>query len=91
MHTSPSSVLVHELARALGLAYEDIPRSECETIVETVAMIVLAELGLDTAKFSVPYIAQWACNEKGWRPSSASQNASTRPLGDSTTALEIGS
>jgi antirestriction protein ArdC len=59
------SVLVHELAHALGLTYEDMPRGECEAVVESVTMIVLGALGFDTGSFSVPYIAQWAQNEQG--------------------------
>jgi antirestriction protein ArdC len=59
------SVLVHELAHALGLTYQDMSRGECEAVVESVTMIVLGALGLDTGSFSIPYIAQWAQNEQG--------------------------
>lgn len=59
------SVLVHELAHALGLTYADMPRAECETVVEATTMVVLGELGFDTTTFSVPYIAQWAKDQEG--------------------------
>jgi hypothetical protein len=59
------SVLMHELTHALGLTYADIPRADCEAIVEATTMIVLGALGYDTSSFSVPYIAHWAEDESG--------------------------
>jgi hypothetical protein len=53
-------VLVHELAHALGIGYEDFGRSGAETIVEAATYIVLAGQGFDVEAASVPYIAGWA-------------------------------
>lgn len=50
---------IHELAHAMGIDYTDYTRSESEVIVESVAYLVTASVGLDTAGMSVPYIAKW--------------------------------
>lgn len=59
------STLVHELAHAHGLTYQDRPRGECEVIVEAASAVVLIGLGFDPSSFSVPYIAGWAHDEDG--------------------------
>ncbi len=52
-------VLVHELAHAHGVGYDEYSRGEAEVIVETAAVIVCGSLGLDTSGESIPYIAGW--------------------------------
>ena len=52
-------VLVHELAHALGVGYQQHGRASAEVIVDTVTYIVCASVGLDVAASSVPYIADW--------------------------------
>ncbi len=52
-------VLVHELAHAHGVGYEDYGREDAEVIVETAAVIICGSLGLDTTGESIPYIASW--------------------------------
>ena len=59
------STLVHELAHAHGLGYREYDRPACEVIVEATTAIVLSSLGFDPARFSVPYIAQWAKDDEG--------------------------
>lgn len=51
--------LVHELAHALGVGYEEYGREAAEVIVESAATIACASAGLDTSGESVPYIAVW--------------------------------
>jgi antirestriction protein ArdC len=51
--------LVHELAHAHGVLYNDYGREDAEVIVETAAVIVCGALGLDTSGESIPYIAGW--------------------------------
>jgi antirestriction protein ArdC len=52
-------VLVHEIAHALGVGYEQYGRSRAEVIVDTVTFIVCSSIGLDTSASSVPYVAGW--------------------------------
>jgi hypothetical protein len=52
-------VLIHELAHALGVGYQDYGREAAEVIVETVTFIVCSGIGLDTSGDSVPYVAGW--------------------------------
>lgn len=51
--------LVHELAHALGVHYEEYGRAAAEVIVETAAVIACGAIGLDTSGESIPYIAGW--------------------------------
>lgn len=51
--------LVHEIAHAHGVGYDNYSREEAEVIVETAATIVCGALGLDTSGESIPYIAGW--------------------------------
>ena len=53
------TTLIHELAHAHGIDYERFSRAEAELIVESVACVVCAGAGLDTAGESVPYLAGW--------------------------------
>lgn len=52
-------ILVHELAHAHGIGYEQYTRRQAEVLVDTVTHIVLAQVGLDIAGETVPYIASW--------------------------------
>jgi antirestriction protein ArdC len=65
--------LVHELAHALGVGYEEYGRPAAEVIVETAAVIVCGSIGLDTSGESIPYIATWGSRRR--RP----RSARTRP------------
>jgi hypothetical protein len=51
--------LVHELAHALGVGYEQYGREQAEVLVDCVTHIVCASVGLDVAGESIPYIAGW--------------------------------
>jgi hypothetical protein len=53
-------VLVHELAHALGVGYQQFGRARAEVIVDT--YIVCSSVGLDTSGSTVPYIAGWGEN-----------------------------
>ena len=56
--------LVHELAHAL-LHAEPKPEEKrhlCELEAESCAFLVLHELGLDTSRYTFPYLASWAEN-----------------------------
>jgi hypothetical protein len=55
------ATLVHEAAHVeIELGYRELGRGRCEALVETVAFLVCDLAGLDTAGFSVPYVAAWA-------------------------------
>jgi hypothetical protein len=51
--------LVHELAHALGVGYEQFGRERAEVIVDTVTFIVCGSVGLDVGGESIPYVAGW--------------------------------
>ena len=52
-------VLVHELAHALGIGYEEFGRERAEVLVDCATFCVLQTVGLDVAGDSVPYVAAW--------------------------------
>lgn len=52
-------VLVHELAHALDLGYEDLGRDRAEVLVDCVTYVVCAGAGLDVSGESIPYVAGW--------------------------------
>lgn len=52
-------VLVHELAHALGVGYEQFGRERAEVIVDTVTFVVCGSVGLDVGGESIPYVAGW--------------------------------
>ena len=52
-------VLVHEIAHALGVGYEQYDRRDAEVLVDTVTFIVCGSVGLDVSGSSVPYVAGW--------------------------------
>jgi hypothetical protein len=51
--------LVHELAHALGVGYEQYGRQQAEVLVDCVTYIVCSSVGLDVGGESIPYIAGW--------------------------------
>ncbi len=52
-------VLVHELAHALGVGYEQFGRERAEVIGDTVTFIVCGSVGLDVGGESIAYVASW--------------------------------
>jgi hypothetical protein len=60
-------VLIHEIAHALGVSYEDYGRGDAEVIVDTVTYIVCSSQGLDVSGSSVPYITGWGEEQAGER------------------------
>ena len=52
-------VLVHELAHALGIGYEEFGRERAEVLVDCATYLVLQTVGLDVSGESVPYVASW--------------------------------
>ena len=52
-------MLVHELAHALGVGYEQFGRERAEVIVDTVTFVVCGSAGLDVGGESIPYVAGW--------------------------------
>ena len=52
-------VLVHELAHALGVGYQQFGRARAEVIVDTVTFVVCRAVGLRVDGESVPYVAGW--------------------------------
>ena len=52
-------VLVHELAHALGIGYEEFGRERAEVLVDCATYLVLQTVGLDVSGESVPYVADW--------------------------------
>ncbi len=52
-------VLVHELAHAHGIGYEQYGREQAEVLVECVTYCVLGTAGLDTTGETIPYVAGW--------------------------------
>jgi hypothetical protein len=51
--------LVHELAHALGVGYEQYGREQAEVLVDCVTYIVCSSVGLDVGGESIPYVAGW--------------------------------
>jgi hypothetical protein len=51
--------LVHELAHAHGVGYDDFGREQAEVLVDTVTYIVCGSVGLDVSGESIPYVAGW--------------------------------
>ena len=52
-------VLVHELAHALGVGYQQFDRARAEVIVDTVTFVVCSSVGLAIDGESIPYVAGW--------------------------------
>ncbi len=52
-------VLVHELAHALGVGYEQFGRARAEVIVDTVTFVVCGSVGLEVCGESIAYVAGW--------------------------------
>jgi hypothetical protein len=60
-----AKTLIHEVAHALARTDHDggdpqLGYAEEELVVESVAFTVCGSLGLDTAGYSIPYLASWA-------------------------------
>lgn len=51
--------LVHELAHAHGVGYEQYRRDQAEVLVDCVTYCVLGSVGLDVGGESIPYVAGW--------------------------------
>jgi hypothetical protein len=51
--------LVHEIAHAHGLGYEQYGREQAEVLVDCVTYCVLGSVGLDVGGESIPYVAGW--------------------------------
>ena len=51
--------LVHELAHALGVGYDEYGREEAEVLVDSVTYVVCSSVGLDVGGESIPYVAGW--------------------------------
>jgi hypothetical protein len=56
------SILIHELAHAMGVSSKDadLTYAEAEVLAECVAYVVCASIGLDTSGQAVPYMTGWA-------------------------------
>ena len=52
-------VIVHELAHALGVGYEQFGRARAEVIVDTVTFVVCGSVGLEVGGESIAYVAGW--------------------------------
>ena len=57
--------LCHELAHHLDPELRTAPQPERETVTEATAFIVAAHQGVDTGRYSFPYIATWAAQNDG--------------------------
>lgn len=56
-----AAVLVHEAVHAVhGVRKILVGQEHAETVAESTAFVVLHHFGLDTARFSFPYVAGWA-------------------------------
>lgn len=51
--------LVHEVAHALGIGYEQYGREHAEVLVDCATYIACSSVGLDVGGESIPYIAGW--------------------------------
>jgi hypothetical protein len=51
--------LVHELAHALGIGYEQYGRKRAEVLVDCASYIVCGSVGLDIGGETIPYVAGW--------------------------------
>jgi hypothetical protein len=51
--------LVHELAHALGVGYDEYGREEADVLVDSVTYVVCSSVGLDVGGESIPYVAGW--------------------------------
>ena len=77
-------ILVHELAHAHGISYQQYGRAQAEVIADTITHLVLTTVGLDTTSDTIPYIASWT--DEG-DPAAAAVDA-TRVIDQIATTLE---
>ena len=52
-------IVVHEIAHALGVGYQEFGRCQAEVIVDATTYCVLDALALDVSSETVPYLAGW--------------------------------
>jgi hypothetical protein len=55
-------VLIHEIAHAMGVDYQQYSRAQAEVIVDTVSFVVGSSVHLDLGGETIPYIAGWGEN-----------------------------
>jgi N-terminal domain of anti-restriction factor ArdC len=55
-------VLIHEIAHALGVDYQQYSRAHAEVIVDTVSFVVGSSVHLDLGGETIPYVAGWGEN-----------------------------
>ena len=52
-------VLIHEIAHAIGVDYQQYSRAQAEVIVDTVSFVVGLSVHLDLGGETIPYVAGW--------------------------------
>jgi hypothetical protein len=52
-------VLIHEIAYAMGVDYQQYSRAQAEVIVDTVSFVVGSSVHLDLGGETIPYVAGW--------------------------------
>jgi hypothetical protein len=55
-------VLIHEIAHAMGVDYQQYSRAQAEVIVDTVSFVVGSSVHLDLGGETIPYVAGWREN-----------------------------
>lgn len=55
-----TKTLMHEAAHFLADHRGQVTREDAETVAESSAFVVLAHYGIDTGRYSFPYVARWA-------------------------------
>ena len=55
-------VLIHEIAHAMGVDYQQYSRAQAEVIVDTVSFVVGSSVHLDLGGETIPYVAGWGEN-----------------------------
>ena len=55
-------VLIHEIAHAMGVDYQQYSRARAEVIVDTVSFVVGSSVHLDLGGETIPYVAGWGEN-----------------------------
>ncbi len=51
--------LIHEIAHAMGVDYQQYSRARAEVIVDTVSFVVGSSVHLDLGGETIPYVAGW--------------------------------
>lgn len=55
-----TKTLAHEVAHFVAAHDRAIPRADAETVAESAAFVVLHHFGLDSGRYTFPYVAAWA-------------------------------